>query len=154
MTERDWLATDALRPNDRTVSSEEIDGEAIVMNHDSGVYFNSTGSGALIWRAISQGASRDQIVDALAAHYALEADAVRSDVTAFIADLERHGLIVSGGAAPPEVTSLSGSATGSYQPPEIGVHTDLADLLLLDPIHEVAEAGWPSPHPVTDDERT
>jgi hypothetical protein len=33
------------------------------------------------------------------------------------------------------------------------VHADLADLLLLDPIHEVAEAGWPSPNPVKDDER-
>lgn len=152
MTSTNWLGSDALRPNERSVSSEEIDGEAILMNHDTGMYFNSTGSGGLIWRAISLGASRDQIVDALAAHYQLEPDAVRSDVTAFVAELDRHGLIVSGGEATANAASLPGSAQGPYQPPELGVHADLADLLLLDPIHEVAEAGWPSPGPVKDDE--
>ena len=153
MTSTNWLGSDALRPNERSVSSEEIDGEAILMNHDTGMYFNSTGSGGLIWRAIGMGASLDQIVDALAAHYDLEADAVRSDVTEFIAELDRHGLIVSGGQALITAPRLPGSAQGTYKPPEVGVHTDLADLLLLDPIHEVAEAGWPSPSPIKDDEQ-
>lgn len=148
-----WLASDSLRPNERSVSSEEIDGEAILMNHDTGMYFNSTGSGGLIWRAISMGASRDQTVAVLAAHYDLESDAVRADVTAFIAELDRHGLIVSGGAAMANAPSLPGPASVAYAPPELGVHADLADLLLLDPIHEVAEAGWPSPNPAKDDER-
>ena len=153
MTMTNWLGSDSLRPNERSVSSEEIDGEAVLMNHDTGMYFNSTGSGGLIWRAISMGASREHVVVALAAHFDLASEAVRADVTAFIAELDRHGLIVSGGEALANAPSLPGPARDTYTPPELGVHADLADLLLLDPIHEVAEAGWPSPNPAKDDER-
>lgn len=153
MTMTNELGAGSLRPNERSVSSEEIDGEAILMNHDTGMYFNSTGSGGLIWRAITLGASLDQAVVALAAHYELAPDAVRADVTAFVAELHRHGLVVSGGAALADAPTLPGPARGPYAVPELGVHGDLADLLLLDPIHEVAEAGWPTANPPRDDER-
>lgn len=153
MTTTNWLASDALRPNERAVSSEEIDGEAILMNHDTGMYFNSTGSGGLIWRAIGLGASAEQVVQALAAHYEVPSESIRSDVTAFLVVLESHGLIVSGGAPLELAPSVPGPARERYAPPELGVHSDLADLLLLDPIHEVAEAGWPTPHPGKDDGR-
>jgi len=31
-----------------------------------------------------------------------------------------------------------------YAPPSLDKYDDLKDLLLLDPIHEVAETGWPT----------
>jgi hypothetical protein len=36
----------------------------------------------------------------------------------------------------------------AFTQPVLEVYTDMQDLLLLDPIHEVdEEAGWPSPKP-------
>jgi hypothetical protein len=31
-----------------------------------------------------------------------------------------------------------------FMPPELEVFTDMKDLLLLDPIHAIGEAGWPN----------
>ena len=35
----------------------------------------------------------------------------------------------------------------SFEAPILHKYTDMQDLLLLDPIHEVDEAGWPSVKP-------
>lgn len=37
-----------------------------------------------------------------------------------------------------------------YQPPQVEAFNDLQDILLLDPIHDVDEAGWPMAAPPTD----
>jgi hypothetical protein len=31
-----------------------------------------------------------------------------------------------------------------YSPPKLSAYTDMQELLLLDPVHEVDDAGWPS----------
>ena len=33
---------------------------------------------------------------------------------------------------------------GEYQAPSLEKYSDLQDLLLIDPIHEADESGWPS----------
>jgi len=32
-----------------------------------------------------------------------------------------------------------------FQPPTLNKYTDMRDMLLLDPIHDVGESGWPVP---------
>ena len=34
-----------------------------------------------------------------------------------------------------------------FQEPALQKYTDMEDLLLLDPIHEVDDTGWPNPKP-------
>ncbi len=40
-----------------------------------------------------------------------------------------------------------------YAPPALETYTDMQELLLLDPIHDVDETGWPAarPHQATGD---
>jgi hypothetical protein len=38
----------------------------------------------------------------------------------------------------------NGAAAQPYQEPKLGKYTDMQELLLLDPVHEVDEAGWPN----------
>ncbi len=81
---------------------------------------------------------------------------MRDDVTAFLAALVEQGL----GAETDEPASSNGSGNGSgngdgaaavtadgvtraYTVPALTRYDDLDDLLLLDPIHEVDDAGWP-----------
>ena len=35
-------------------------------------------------------------------------------------------------------------ARGAYRTPVLSIYTDMQDLLLLDPIHDVDQAGWPT----------
>jgi hypothetical protein len=80
---------------------------------------------------------------------------VGHDVRSFADQLVAEGLLadapadelpagdVPAGGVPP--TDLGESSLPLvYTPPAIERFDDLADLLLLDPIHEVTEPGWPA----------
>jgi hypothetical protein len=126
------------------VVSEVIDGEAIIMDLRSGNYFSADGAGALVWEALAQGCGRSAILSWAEAAFDAPADAVASGVDAFIAQLVEHGLIeasetVNGAVVPPNAV-----ARRPFAAPTLEVYTDMQDLLLLDPIHDVDEAGWPT----------
>lgn len=140
-----WYDGGLIGPKLASTSSEVIDGEAIIMNHDNGVYFNSVGSGALLWQAVSSVRSFDEIVAWFARSYGLESKAVEPDVAAFLDLLKEYDLI--------EVSSLiakgelpEARAGEPYARPELDAHNDLADLLLLDPVHVGPMASWPTPN--------
>ena len=149
------------RPERFTVNpkivSETIDGEVIILNLDRGRYYSLTLAGADAWEAIGRSASADEIVGALLARYDGTRNAVEQAVDQLLDDLRREELILP---LPPgaERASPPGSASAApdggrehrpvFQAPVLQTFTDMEDLLLLDPIHEVDESGWP--HQPTD----
>jgi hypothetical protein len=44
--------------------------------------------------------------------------------------------------------------TAEFHAPVLQVYSDMQDLLLLDPIHEVDATGWPMPAPAASLDRT
>ncbi len=146
------------------VASDIIDGEAIILHHTSGDYFSADGTGALIWKWIGEARSREQILAALEAGFPAAPGEIAPAVDAFLADLLKHelmaevepdGEMTNGTAAPgasePVAADLAQSAhptkiAGRFSPPVLHVYSDMRDVLLVDPIHEVEEAaGWPVP---------
>ena len=125
------------------VMGEVIDGEAVIINLDTGTYYSARGSGAVVWSTIDGGATADQIVDALAEAYG--ADVPTGDISAFTAELEAEGLIeaAEAGRTPSGEPSAPVIPTGPYAPPALERFTDMEDLLLLDPVHDVDQLGWP-----------
>ena len=126
-----------------SVLGEIIEGEAIVVDMRNGHYFSADGYGALIWDAIGRGHSAGQISQALLAAKGLALD---DQVAQFIAALLAEALIEPCDAALPAEpyqvdTALLANAS---LPPRLVRHTDMEDLILLDPIHDVDEAGWPT----------
>ena len=111
-----------------------------MMHHGTGTFFDTDGSGGYLWEMIESGSTAAGLSAALADAYSLAPNVATDAVEAFLAELRRHDLVVEGGS------TTGGNApvpTGGYSSPELRVHTDLADMLLLDPIHDVDEAGWP-----------
>jgi Coenzyme PQQ synthesis protein D (PqqD) len=140
----DWYDGGLLGPNLASTSGEVIDGEAIIMNHDTGVYFNCAGCGAMIWQAVTAVRSLEEIVDYLAKCYARDRADLIADVAGFIDALKEHDLIETASAE--QRNALLESTPGeAYCKPVLEAHTDLADLLLLDPVHVAPMASWPSP---------
>lgn len=136
--------------NQPAVASEVINGEAIMMHHPSGDYFSANGIGAVVWQWLSETRSHDQIVRALEASFPQSSAGIRSAVDAFLADLLGHGLIRAIGSgegrAPAGLPEQAANLAGEFTPPVLNVYSDMRDVLLLDPIHEVEEAsGWPMP---------
>jgi hypothetical protein len=138
-----------VRVNTPLVVHDEFDGEVMAVRNDTGTYYSMAGSAAAVWRLVAAGAPAGAAADAVAGAYGLPVDAVRPGVETFVADLVAEGLVVDGNGhgngngngnvpAPPPVTAT----TEPFEPPVLRAYTDMQDLLLFDPIHEVTE-GWP-----------
>lgn len=129
---------------------EAIDGEVVMINLENGKYYSLRGSGARVWAGVAGLAGVDEIAADLARTY-VGADEAGAAVAAFLAELEGEELIVPstanpGPAAPSEPLD---AVPDPFQPPVLERFTDMQDLLLLDPVHEVDEAqGWPRAKPV------
>lgn len=134
---------DAVRYRIRTpqVASQSLQGESVLINFESGCYYSAEGLGSIIITLLEQGATVGEIVDHLGVGGEL-----RSTIRAFVAELEREELIAPaleagpGGRARQALPVDSGAG-----PPVLRKFSDLQDLLLLDPIHESGDAGWPWP---------
>jgi hypothetical protein len=130
--------------NSPSVASEILDGELIIMNQTSGKYFTSAGIGPAIWQCVEAGMPRPVILNLLAESCGMQEDLIAVDVDAFVGSLVSEGLIVeasaSAGASPIEAPRIGHH---SYAKPALSAYSDMQDLLLLDPIHDVSEEGWP-----------
>ena len=134
------------------VSHERLDDEVIAINLETGSYFAFDGAAADCWTLADWGADVDAIADALVSRYEVTSDAAAVDARAFVTALVEIGLAVgidgSSPADPPPVVPATDAPTAArlpYTAPVVEAYEDLETLLLIDPIHEVDDAGWPMP---------
>ena len=134
------------------VISEILDGEAVIIDLETGTYYSLDPIASSIWDAIAAGGSTaTAIVEGIGAAYGKSAPEVEATLTPFFARLAAERLVVSvpgSQAAPAPFPKVSTSLTE----PTLSRFDDIQDLLLLDPIHEVEEAGWPARKPNPGDE--
>jgi hypothetical protein len=126
------------------VIHETIDGETIVIDLASGTYYSLQGAGPVIWSAIAAGEAPDRVADRLGAAYPGEPDAAAA-VRTFVAELQAEGLLVTNGSVPAAapVPLPAAEAPPAFLPPTLEKYTDMQDIILLDPVHQVGERGWP-----------
>lgn len=138
----------AYRVNSPYVVHETIDGEVIIVNLDSGSYYSLDQAGAVLWESLAQGASLARAVALLEHRYTAEPGAIAAAAQALVTELLAENLLRPGEPAPADGPApvLNGEAR-PFVAPVLHKHTDMQDLLLLDPIHEVDEAGWPAVKP-------
>ena len=149
------MAASKYRVKSPPVVAETLDGEATIVDLESGTYYALNESGTLIWDQLIRGNSTDAVAEGLAARYAIEPEASREAVDELARDLLERELIVplgEGDSVPPEAVNGAGrngaarnGSTPAFSPPKLSIYTDMQELLLLDPVHEVDEAGWPHP---------
>jgi hypothetical protein len=82
------------------------------------------------------------IVDALTAHYDSGPELISAAVDSCIERLLAHGLIREAPSSGDSALFLAPSGL-PFPEPLVEHFTDMQDLLLLDPIHDVSEEGWP-----------
>jgi hypothetical protein len=138
------------RTNTPGVIGEVLDGEAIIVSLETGAYYSLNGVGAEVWTAAQAGTTLAAVIAWAIAHYAGEPAVIADGVTALVEELLGEGLLVAGGVTAIEcapVSALSAAGRPPFVRPNLEKYTDMADLLLLDPIHEVDAQGWPHPAP-------
>jgi hypothetical protein len=141
------------RTNTPDVMHETIDGEVIAINLVSGNYYSFRGTGAQIWALVDDQAplSVEEITDALAPRFVSSRSEIESAVARFLEDLAEEGLVAgaeaSDAARPVPAEQLNGVPKLPFELPKVEKYTDMQDLVLLDPVHQVDDTGWPRARP-------
>jgi coenzyme PQQ synthesis protein D (PqqD) len=130
------------RLNDNDVVSEVLDGEVIVIHLQSGTYYSMLASGADIWNALLSDHSVEEITDWLGRGAEEERGHIATEVARFVSELVAEKLILSTDSDQNRRPDDLGTAP-AFVTPELHIYTDMQELLLVDPIHEVTEEGWP-----------
>jgi hypothetical protein len=125
--------------NEEALSHELIDGEVVIIQFDSGNYYSLSGCAALVWQRLVTPAS----VPDLSALFSETPATAADELSAFVAELVQEGLLSSCEPA----GSTDTAAPVPYTKPVLNKYTDMQQLLLADPLHEVQEAGWPHTKP-------
>jgi hypothetical protein len=136
------------RINRPKVISEAFEDEVVAVNFDTGSYYGMRTTALTIWNLLEQGASRQTLTRRMAALYHGDQQAITEAVSEFLEQLRTHDLIAEAPAAGADIGA--GPAVdhrGPWEPPVLSVYEDMKDLLLLDPIHDVDEQGWPARKP-------
>jgi hypothetical protein len=134
------------RINAPHVSSETIEGETIVIDFVSGAYFSTDKLGAVIWEKLKVGLSPEHIVAEIKQHYPDHGEECGQAIASFIAQLESEKLVViDSGEGESVAVAIQDHLCypESYAAPILNKYSDMQDLLLLDPIHETDDQGWP-----------
>jgi len=128
------LDVDRLCPNEPDIASKIIDGEAILINLQTGAYYSLRDAGALVWHALRGHATRTEILEAVVAACSGRPSTLDADIAALLAALrDEHLIRVSERSATMEAAEPPPAVPAIYQPPVLEKFTDMEELLALDP---------------------
>lgn len=143
------------RVNSPKVIGEVLDREAIIVNLDSGVYYSVRDAGALVWQLVERAVDYTTIIDVVSKVYRGNPIEISTHLTSLLEEMVQEALLLTDDLTPSPGDENAENETGfgdlisekggDFVPPTLEKYTDMADILLLDPIHEVGNQGWPQP---------
>ena len=73
----------------------EIDGEVIALEVRGSTYVAANGAGTLLWRALADGTTPDELADQLVRAYGIDRERAAADIEHFLAQLRDQGLLAA-----------------------------------------------------------
>ena len=143
------------RINTSKVVHEAFDDEVVIISFDSGNYYSLDTVGADIWSLIQSSAGVSEIIEEITRRYEGGRVDIENAVNLFMSELQQENLVL------PDQREEAGTTKGpdrqvehpleteklNFQAPVLHKYKDMQELLLLAPIHEVDEPGWPKAKP-------
>ena len=142
---------DRYRYADTHVVHDDFGDEVVIINLKSGVYFSLLGVARSIWTLVGREPNLNEVVEGVSREYEGDPPTMGASVGDFLDELVQEELINifqrddaggKGGGSEGN-TGLAGTERIPFQQPVMARHEDQQELLLLDPIHEVSDLGWP-----------
>ncbi len=132
------------RMNAPGVIHETLDGEAVIVNLLTGTYYSLDRVGGVIWNLLISGMNSAETVQQLETAFDADNATLTVAVAGLTATLVEEELIVP--IKDEDIPVPHATPAGErlpFEKPVLHRYTDMQELLLLDPIHEVDERGWP-----------
>lgn len=131
---------------------DTIDGEVILLDIERGNYYQLKSEAVQVWSEIASRkiSSAAVISDSLAKSIAYSPDEILRSISPFIDQLESEHILLeikrpkdnNGNAS---LSNVKREKTENKFPmPILLKYTDMQSILLLDPIHDTDEKGWPN----------
>jgi hypothetical protein len=120
---------------------ETIDDETIVIDAETGHLLLLTGFASILWSHLVGGASPEALISAVDARFGTEAGAA---TRSFLRKLCAAEIVVATTAARPAAASPL-PWPKQFTEPVLERYDDIAKIIAMDPIHDVAPTGWPRP---------
>ncbi|MGI9514579.1 MAG: PqqD family protein [Anderseniella sp.] len=128
------------------LSYEDFGGEMVAVNFDTGKYYGLTGSALTTWQLLIRPRSLDELIAEMERIYSEGEHDIREMTVKFVGILESEGLLIH--IDVPEMEFLATSDRPPFVAPGLEVHSDLQELIMLDPVHDAdPEHGWPVRRP-------
>ena len=128
--------------NEEKMFYDMAEGQAIVINFTTGMYYGTSSLGSAVLDALLAGAATADVLKALQALEGCPAD-MEQKLDAFVKALLEKEIITAGettGAA----CAIDASALADGFVLTVDEFTEVQDLILADPVHDVdVEQGWP-----------
>jgi hypothetical protein len=121
---------------------ETIDGETVVLDTAGGSLFLFTGFGSWLWDRMNRGGTINEVIAEVSAHFG---DDTSEPTREFLRLLVEERMLPKG-ASPGERPLGELPFPTTFVPPIIEKHDDIAQIITMDPIHDVdPDKGWPRP---------
>jgi hypothetical protein len=75
------------------VEWRHVEKQILALDTNNSTFFNTNRAGALLWSALSEGRTREQLADELVAKFRVDSETARRDVDTFLKALARHSLL-------------------------------------------------------------
>jgi len=117
------------------VAAKVMDGEAVIINLTSGIYYSMDKVGAVLWGLIQSGHNLQECIDFVKKLYDISREQVQVDAGNLIQELVQENLIApSDRDAADAIDADAVQAQGQpYESPQLNIYRDMGDLLALDP---------------------
>ena len=133
--------------NNGPVVFENYNNEVVAVNLDSGAYYSLIGACSQLWNLILTNHSVEQISTHFITTLEGDSELIISELHLILKQLEEAGLIIENLSIEPSPAISAAESVIEKKPFngfEMTVYTDMQDLLLLDPVHDVDDSGWPA----------
>lgn len=129
--------------NSEKIVFEKFDDETVLINLEKGNYYGVMNLAKIIIELLEEGIAEHDLVSILENYYEIDSNEIRKDVHDFFSFLLNEGVVLSkeGQINLPKIDFKDGI---KYIKPIIEVYSDMQDLILLDPVHDVNGSSWPN----------
>ncbi len=125
--------SDRYEPHAEQAAGEIINGEAVVINLATGVYYSLDGVAGEIWRMVTERLDVQAMIDEIVASFEVEAAPAAHDLARVLDQLVEEGLIRRTDAGAADSGPRRSRPRAPYVAPAVQIYRDMQDLLALDP---------------------
>lgn len=129
--------------NEEKMFFDMADGQAVVINFQSGMYYGTTALGSAVLEQLVRGAAPDKLAVEVRALPGCPED-FDAKLEGFIAQLCEKEILIPGGTGTEDAAPIGeGALADGFELP-LDEFSEVQDLILADPVHDVdVEQGWP-----------